>query len=135
MNGNIQSWDSTKRGKRYMWFDISPTQINHRIYDSSIQTDYLSRFRKLVEKWRAQTIYMSSIDEIVEHPAFQEIVAMGEDIIPEILGEIRYQPDLLFLALQIITGENPMSQTGKGDVLAAVDAWLQWANRNNVVAA
>ena len=78
---------------------------------------------------------MSSIDEIVEHPAFQEIVAMGEDIIPEILGEIRYQPDLLFLALQIITGENPMSQTGKGDVLAAVDAWLQWANRNNVVAA
>ena len=132
MSGLVQAWDSEVGGTRSTKFVTSPTRTPYRIIESSLGIDGISRFRKLVDQWRAQTVFVSSIEDMVQHAAFREIVEMGDEIIPEILDEIRVRPDFLFLALQIITGENPVSSSFKGSVTDAVDAWLQWGDRKNI---
>lgn len=88
--------------------------------------DYVSRFYRLVRRWRAQTAYVSSATAMFDHPAFVEIVGMGNKVVPLILGELRYQPDLLVGALPRITGENPVLPQDSGDIYAMARAWIEW---------
>src|SRR5262245_49980008 len=85
--------------------------------------DYVARFSKLVRKWRADTAYTSSATEMFEHPAFIEIVGMGDIVVPLIIEEIERQPDLLVGALTRITGENPVAAGDRGNVYAMAIAW------------
>jgi hypothetical protein len=64
-----------------------------------------------------------------DHPAFVEMVSMGDRAIPLIIGEIERQPDLLVGALVRITGENPVPQDDQGDVYAMAMAWIEWYRR------
>lgn len=98
-------------------------------YDAS-KEDYIARFTRLVDQWRYQTIYSSFVEEKTKHSAFKQIVAIGQDAIPLILREIYVRSDFLYLALQMITGENPVPQRDRGKVHAAVDAWIEWGRRS-----
>lgn len=91
--------------------------------------DYVSRFYKLVRRWRAETAYLSSLHEKYENAAFVEIVSMGKIAIPLIIGELQRQPDWLLGALVRITGENPVSATDRGDVYAMSGSWIEWYQR------
>jgi hypothetical protein len=91
--------------------------------------DYVSRFFKLVRKWRAETAYASSTSEMFNHSAFIEIVRMGVPVIPLIVFELKRQPDLLVAALTRITGENPVSTGDRGNVYAMASAWIEWYQR------
>jgi hypothetical protein len=42
-------------------------------------------FTALVERWRSETGFMSSLDEKILHPAYQSIIAMGFDAVPLVL--------------------------------------------------
>ena len=106
----------------------TPTQIRTSL--DEIRDDYFSIFHRSVTKWRSETIYLSLVDEKLLHPAFQNLVALGDDAIDLILKEIETRPDLLYLALQIITGEDPVPASMKGDVRSAVDMWIEWGRRN-----
>jgi hypothetical protein len=46
------------------------------------------RFRRLEAVWNAETGYLSSETEIVEHPAFQEIIGMGQAVVPLMLQDL-----------------------------------------------
>ena len=39
-------------------------------------------FRELSERWRAETLYLSSTTEIATHPAYQRIIGLGPQVIP-----------------------------------------------------
>ena len=91
--------------------------------------DYVTRFNMLVRKWRAETAYVSSTKVMFDHPAFVEIVGMGELVIPLIISEISRQPDLLLGALTRITGENPVSEAERGNVYLMAIAWIEWYRR------
>jgi hypothetical protein len=43
------------------------------------------RFRRLEARWMAETAHLSSYTAIVGHPAFREIVSMGEAVVPLML--------------------------------------------------
>ncbi len=92
--------------------------------DSS--TDDVDIFYKLLRQWRMETLWISSITEAINRPAFKKIVKMGEKVLPLILEEISVQPDLLVAALPIITGEDPVHETDRGNLPAMAIAWTEW---------
>jgi hypothetical protein len=91
--------------------------------------DFVSRFYRLVRRWRAETAYVSSATDMFEHPAFVEIVGMGRKLIRLIIDELRQQPDHLVGALVRITGQNPVLMHDRGDVYAMATAWIEWYQR------
>ncbi len=123
----------TSPSPRAVWSGFNhatATPPNARIDLAPAAEDFFKRFHRWVREWRAETLYSSLVVEKINHRAFQQIVNMKELAIDLILKEIETQPDLLYLALQIITGQDPVPQSDKGNVRAATDAWIEWGRRN-----
>jgi len=87
------------------------------------------RFRELVRQWKEATRFLSSIHEMTGHPAYLQIIGMGKDALPLILHELRREPDHWFIALQAITGVNPIPASVRGKVEEMTQAWLSWAEQ------
>jgi hypothetical protein len=87
-----------------------------------------ARFASQALVWRADTEFLSSPAEMANHPAYLEIVAMGEPAVPLILAELEARPDFWFEALRRITGADPVPPEARGDVRAMAEAWLEWGH-------
>jgi hypothetical protein len=96
------------------------------------KVDYVTLFYRLLEEWRFDTLASSRIRDKIEHPAFRQILDIGKPAVPLIIRELRENPDFLFLALYPITGDNPVPPRYTGNPSRLVEAWLAWADRNNV---
>jgi hypothetical protein len=86
-------------------------------------------FRRLEAIWEAETWFYSDPDKIIGHPAFQEIIRMGDAVVPLMLREIEQQPRLWVWALPRITGENPVPFTDAGYIREMGEAWVQWGKQ------
>ena len=84
------------------------------------------RFDNLKNEWKESTAILSSITEIVMHPAYQQIIGMGPTAIPLIFLSMRQKPDHWFWALKAITGEDPVPPEHRGKIRKMNDAWLEW---------
>lgn len=74
-------------------------QTNDKMYSHfSIK----SRFEQRVIAWKKNTKFMSFAGQIVNEKNFQDIVLMGEDIVPYILEEISREPSPLVWSLNVI---------------------------------
>jgi hypothetical protein len=91
------------------------------------------RFRQLARTWIQETEYLSSTVQMAKHPAYQEIIGMGEVAIPLVLAELRRRPDFWFAALRAITGENPVPPQSAGKVQEMAKAWLEWGHARGYV--
>jgi len=89
-----------------------------------------AKFLELRDEWKRDTAFMSSITDIVEHPAYQSIIAMGQVVVPLMLRELEKRPEMWFSALRSLTGANPgnIEDAGKIDVMAR--AWVRWGGDN-----
>lgn len=85
------------------------------------------RFQALAERWKRDTRFCSSRTKMVNHPAYQEIISLGKDAIPLILTELRSEPHYWFVALEALTGEDPVTSQDRGVMPRMVTAWLEWA--------
>jgi hypothetical protein len=88
------------------------------------------RFREAVREWKAATQFTSSTTELVLHPAYQQIIGMGRDVLPLLFSELRTNPDHWFWALKSITGEDPVAPADRGKLRSMALAWLDWAGRH-----
>ncbi len=88
------------------------------------------KFQRLAAVWRAETAYLSSVTQMVNHPAYQEIIALGQDVLPSILRDLAKQPDHWFAALRAITGAQPVPPEDRGRVERMAEAWLRWAKEH-----
>jgi hypothetical protein len=88
--------------------------------------DFAARFAELVAAWKEGTRHRSRIKDFKEHPAFREIVAMGERAVPLILAHLEADRDFLFLALSQITKINPVPKESAGKIDEMISAWLAW---------
>lgn len=84
------------------------------------------RFNALVKRWKRETIHFSLIEQMVLHPAYQEIIGVGPKVIPLILNELKKEPDFWFWALRALTGEDPTTKEMRGDLQDMSKAWLSW---------
>ena len=58
----------------------------------------LARFHILAERWKKETAHQSNMAKKALHPAYQEIIGMGERVVPLLLAELRREPDDWFWA-------------------------------------
>ena len=92
----------------------------------------LDEFAEAKNRW-----YMDTMDirtDPSEHPDFRRIVGMGEAAIPLILEELRVRPSLLYVALEAITGENPVAETGSDSLEDISLIWQRWGEQNRRIA-
>ena len=90
-----------------------------------------SRFDQLVAKWKQDTLIISNTRLLVEHPAHQEIIELGEDALPLILQDLKDSPWLWFHALGEITG---LGHTPGGSMPNSAEelrqSWVNWGIQN-----
>ncbi|MBI4767912.1 MAG: hypothetical protein HY787_25515 [Deltaproteobacteria bacterium] len=84
------------------------------------------RFLTLKEEWLRDTEFLSSIHEIILHPAYLQIIGMGPVAVPLIINELQTNPDYWFWALSAITGANPVTPNKLGNIEAMTESWLEW---------
>ncbi|MEO8580995.1 MAG: hypothetical protein ABI425_00265 [Patescibacteria group bacterium] len=90
------------------------------------------RFNELVDEWKVDTLFESSVDAIINHEAYQEIITLGEQAIPWIIEELEVEIDHWFYALAKITGENPVPEEEWGNMRKNQKTWVEWwKNRPN----
>jgi hypothetical protein len=88
------------------------------------------RFTYLRDLWRAETAKLSSVTKKCTHPAYQEIIGMGEGAIPFILQDLKDTQADWFWALTAITGQNPITEDDAGNIDRMTQAWLKWSTAN-----
>jgi hypothetical protein len=84
------------------------------------------RFRRLEATWLAEVGHSSSSTVLRGHPAFQEIVALGEAVVPLMLRDLEDRPRLWVWALPRITGSDPVAAPDRGNIRKMSEAWLRW---------
>src|SRR5258708_13199003 len=88
---------------------------NKKAVSSQIR-DTDTRFKRLAQQWKDDTKYSSSISRNSMHPAYQQIIGMGEPVVPVLLRELEQRPDHWFCALRTITGRDPVPPQPPGHI-------------------
>ena len=88
------------------------------------------RFRRLEAAWDADTQFLSSTTAICGHPAFQEIISMGEAVVPLMLRDLAKEPHFWVWALPTITGADPVPPADRGNIAKMSEAWARWGRAN-----
>jgi hypothetical protein len=91
------------------------------------------KFAELAEKWYLDTLHSSGYLDKVLHPAYQQIIGMGKDVIRNILHELQDEPSEWFWALRALTGEDPTTDEMAGNREKLTEAWLNWGKENGYI--
>lgn len=91
------------------------------------------RFQRLADEWRKGRGVSSSISQLVMHPAYQQIIGMGQMAVPLLLRELERVPDQWFWALKAITGEDPIADMDRGNLKKMTQAWLEWGRNRGIL--
>lgn len=84
------------------------------------------KFEALAQEWKMSTAHLSSITEISMHPAYQQVIGMGEKAVPFILREMAVSPNQWFWALKAISGDDPVPAEHRGRIKLMTEDWLAW---------
>jgi len=93
-------------------------------------SDLRQEFDELATSWKGETQFLSSVTDIVMHPAYQRIIGLGPDVIPLILKDLEDETRHWFWALWAITGENPVPPEDQGRIEEMKRHWLRWGKEN-----
>src|SRR3954470_15783003 len=73
------------------------------------QQDVARRFQGLLTPGKAATRYRSNTHALRNHPVYQELIALGEPVVPLILAELEREPSVSWMTVLVgITGEDPV---------------------------
>lgn len=92
-----------------------------------VDSDLARRFAQLAERWKRETLVVSSVEVMSTHPAYQQIIGMGPEVLPLLLHELAESPHHWFWALRSITGEDPVQAQHRGRLSEMANDWLTWA--------
>lgn len=88
------------------------------------------KFDRLRRTWETETEFVSSLEDMVLHPCYQQIIGLGPSVVPLLINELRERPNQWFWALGAITGADPVPDESAGDFDAHVQHWLRWADNH-----
>jgi hypothetical protein len=92
-----------------------------------------SRFLSLLERCVREAGSLRAA-QLTSHPAFLEIVSMGEDAVPFLLAGLdREKPEGWLPALQRVAGVNPVSPASRGNPKAMAEDWLRWGRGRGIM--
>ena len=127
-------WDAAELTRLRLLLHAEPhvRGLGYGQYADALDIDEADRerFDELADRWERETVFLSRIDLAIKHPAHQEIVAMGEPVVPLILERMRKKGGHWFTALRDLTGADPIQPAERGYVSAMQEAWLEWGEAN-----
>jgi hypothetical protein len=86
---------------------------------------------ELLARWRQESAHLSSSTQRFAHPAYQQIIALGNSAVPFLLQDLRQTGDgHLSNALSAITGVHPVPPEHRGKIRLIAEDWLRWASEN-----
>ena len=88
------------------------------------------RFQRLADTWHKAVAHHSSSSVRTNHPAYQEIVRLGPEVVPLLLRDLADNHTHWFAALEAITGARPVPASIAGNIPRMAEAWLRWAKDN-----
>lgn len=101
----------------------------HETFPPSETARLERQFRNLADEWKRDTAHFSRMSQRTTHPAYRQIVEMGDLVIPLVLEDLKNTTDHWFLALMELTGQNPVQKDDAGFVERMTEAWIQWAKK------
>lgn len=110
-----------------------PAEKGPAFSDSTRPDNLETKFPALVERWKKDTEADSSIARMVRHPAYQQIIEMGQAAVPLLLAELQRELDFWFAALHAITGANPAPPEAAGKVKQMAQAWIEWGREKEYI--
>ena len=91
------------------------------------------RFTELADQWEMETVFLSKVGDACQHPAYQEIISMGEPLVPLILQRMTGEWGHWDCALGDITGANPVKRSDWGNIAAIQASWQEWGEANGYI--
>lgn len=116
--------------------ELLPNDSNYKINEYIFKLEIMV----LIERWRAEVKYMSSLSDMVSHEDYKAISSKDRRAIPILLNELRDRPHYWFDALQKLVKNNldivvnPVRKADRGNLPRMTDAWLKWGKRNGFCA-
>lgn len=95
----------------------------------NLESEFEFRFRR----WKDETMFISSNSEMVMHRDYQRIIGMGPAAVPFLIRALQKESCHVFWALMCISGENPVPEEYRGQVMKMRDTWLAWGRRRGYV--
>lgn len=83
-------------------------------------------FNDLVQVVIQETRSESSTVRIATHPAYQQIIGLGQPAIPLLLRELEGRSGRWFWALKAISRFDPVELSDRGKARKMIEAWVQW---------
>lgn len=96
---------------------------------SSKQVELKAAFQALVKQWREENHGVSSTNQMSMHSAYQQIIGMGDAVIPLLIKELEKKSGQWFWALKSITREDPVSPENRAKTKEMIKAWLDWSRQ------
>jgi hypothetical protein len=84
-------------------------------------------FATFLEAWRNDTRFQSDQSAILAHPAYYRLIGLGPAVLPHIFRDLQAGGGPWFVALQAITGEDPVRPEHRHSVPLMRQDWLAWA--------
>lgn len=91
------------------------------------------KFRNLAEKWKEETLLISSVNEIESNQSYLEIIDMGRKALPYIFQDLKSEMTMWFPALEAITAHNPVKPSHRGIIKLMREDWLKWGEENGYI--
>ncbi len=116
-------------------YEYQTTSTNTYDFANSFANPDKIKFFQLVKQWKTERGITSSVSDMIKCASYRSIIAMGQEALPLILTQLRREggnPDHWFIALESITGEDPVPESAYGDMVKMAEAWLSWAGESNV---
>ena len=89
------------------------------------------KFNELARRWRAETRYQD-MSRLADHAACQEIVAMGDSVVPLLLAKLEHDTKSCWhwlVALWLMTKVDPVPPEHGGNVKKMVANYIAWGKK------
>jgi hypothetical protein len=83
--------------------------------------------------WDEETAHLSSTPKKVLHDSYQNIMALGPDVVPLLLRDLETNHRSWFWALRHLTHANPVSPEDQGNLDKMITAWVEWGKREGII--
>ncbi len=90
-------------------------------------------FLRLAVDLDTETRFISDVDKIIHHSAYQQIIGLGHEVVPFLLLDLDQHPGRWLWALHSITGANPVPSSALGNVKKMASAWSEWGKHNGII--
>jgi len=109
------------------WFSTTEEVATHNIESKS------KLFKKLTDSWHQDTDHLSSPYLITSNEAYLKIISMGIIVIPFILQDLQERGGNWYVALRILSDQDPVPREAQGDVPSMKESWLRWGRDNGYI--